>query len=205
MNTILFKITFIPRFIRQFFYKRFNPVLFKSAGASVGNNFKVYNRVYLKLYRGGKLKIGDSFTMTSGEAVNPISRNVKACLFINNNAILNIGNNVGMSSPCIWCNERISIGNNVKCGALVTILDSDCHSLNFVDRQKGGTFDVANTKCKPIVIGDDVLIGCNSIILKGVSIGARTIIGAGSVVSCDIPADCIAAGNPCKVIRFTNK
>lgn len=53
---------------------------------------------------------------------------------------------------------------------------------------------------KGIVIDDEVLIGMNIIILKGVHIGARSIIGAGSVVVKDIPCDCIAAGNPAKVI-----
>ena len=48
---------------------------------------------------------------------------------------------------------------------------------------------------------DDVWIGARCIILKGVTIGERSVIGAGSVVVSDIPADCIAAGNPCKVIR----
>ena len=52
-----------------------------------------------------------------------------------------------------------------------------------------------------IVIEDDVWVGAHSIILKGVTIGARSIIGAGSVVTKSIPADCVAAGNPCKVLK----
>lgn len=67
--------------------------------------------------------------------------------------------------------------------------------------RRNGIADQRNKKSKPIVIEDDVWLGTNSIVLKGVTIGARTIIGAGSVVTKDIPADCIAAGNPCKVIR----
>ena len=59
-----------------------------------------------------------------------------------------------------------------------------------------------NKKNSPIQIDDDVLIGTRSIILKGVHIGARTIIGSGSIVTKDIPADCIAAGNPCKILKF---
>lgn len=51
------------------------------------------------------------------------------------------------------------------------------------------------------MIGDDVFIGTNCIILKGVTIGARSIIAAGSVVTKSIPADCIAGGNPAKIIR----
>lgn len=56
-------------------------------------------------------------------------------------------------------------------------------------------------KSKPIVIEDDVMIGTRCIILKGVTIGARSVIGSGSVVTKSIPADSIAAGNPCRVIR----
>ena len=54
-------------------------------------------------------------------------------------------------------------------------------------------------------IEDDVLIGTRCIILKGVIIGARTVIGSGSVVTKSIPADCIAAGNPCKVIKYIER
>jgi acetyltransferase-like isoleucine patch superfamily enzyme len=53
----------------------------------------------------------------------------------------------------------------------------------------------------PVTIEDDVWIGAQCIILKGVTIGARSIIGAGSVVTKDIPADCVAAGNPCRIIK----
>ena len=52
-----------------------------------------------------------------------------------------------------------------------------------------------------VIIEDDVFIGMNTIILKGVTIGARSIIGAGSVITKSIPSDCIAAGNPAKVIK----
>ena len=54
---------------------------------------------------------------------------------------------------------------------------------------------------KPVSIGENVFIGCNSIILKGATIGDNTTIGAGSVVSGTIPANCIAAGNPARVIK----
>ena len=56
-----------------------------------------------------------------------------------------------------------------------------------------------------IEIEDDVLIGTRCIILKGVTIGARSVIGSGSIVTKSIPSDCIAAGNPCKVIRSVSE
>ena len=114
--------------------------------------------------------------------------------------IFSMSNHVGMSSSTIWCRDRIDIGDNVKIGACCTIMDNDCHSLNYKHRCTKGE-DYPNTKHRPVIIEDNVLIGVHSIILKGAHIGARSVIGAGSVVSGDIPADCIAAGNPCKVIK----
>ena len=200
---LLHKITFIPRFARQVFYLPFNKYMFRSAGAIIGKGFHVRNRIYLKLYKGAKLSIGDYFSVESGEAINPIGRNIKACVFVDKGACLSIGNHVGMSSSTIWCREKIEIGNNVKIGACCTILDTDCHSLNF-DYRHNSAKDYQNTKHKPVRIEDDVLIGANSIILKGTHIGARSVIGAGSVVSGDIPSDCIAVGNPCTVLRYIN-
>ena len=82
-------------------------------------------------------------------------------------------------------------------------MDSDSHSLNYIDR-RDYKLDKKNKKSSEIVIEDDVLIGTRSIILKGVTIGARSIIGAGSIVTQSIPSDSIAGGNPCKVIRKIN-
>lgn len=65
----------------------------------------------------------------------------------------------------------------------------------------GTSIDSATANSAPIIIEDDVMIGTRCIILKGVIIGARSIIAAGSVVTKSIPADCIAAGNPAKVIK----
>ena len=65
--------------------------------------------------------------------------------------------------------------------------------------------DNANKRDEPVIIGHDVFVGMNTIILKGVEIGDRCIIGAGSVVTKSIPSDYVAAGNPAKVIRKINQ
>ena len=96
----------------------------------------------------------------------------------------------------------MKIGDNTKIGADTIILDSDAHSLDFRIRMTAD--DRKNCAKKGINIGNNVLIGTRCIILKGVTIGDRAIIGSGSVVTKSIPADCIAAGNPCKVIKYTN-
>ena len=114
-----------------------------------------------------------------------------------NGASLIIGNNVGMSSTRMWVHDSVTIGDNVKVGACVLITDTDAHPMNYEVRRTSNE----GTKSAPIVIEDDVWVGAHSIILKGVTIGARSVIGAGSVVTKSIPADCVAAGNPCKVIK----
>lgn len=92
------------------------------------------------------------------------------------------------------------MGNNVKIGTCVLIADTDAHPMNYEARRTSNV----GTKSAPIVIEDDVWVGAHSIILKGVTIGARSIIGAGSVVTKGIPADCVAAGNPCMLIKSNN-
>ena len=94
----------------------------------------------------------------------------------------------------------------MKIGGDCILMDTDAHNLDHRVRGSGemiGKFgkDSLTAASAPIVIEDDVLIGTRCIILKGVTIGARSIIDAGSVVTKSIPADCIAGGNPAKVIK----
>lgn len=185
---------------RRWFYMRYNYVFFFLNNAKVGYNFRVYNAFFLTTFDSSKIVIGNNFLFTSGGSYNPLSRNIKGSIRVNKDASLIIGDNVGISSACIWVHKSICIGNNVKIGGDCILIDSDCHSLNYLDRRNDYD-DLVNKEDKEIVIEDDVLIGARCIVLKGVHIGSRSIIGAGSVVTKDIPSDCIAAGNPCKVIK----
>lgn len=136
---------------------------------------------------------------TSGDAINPISSNLQGAIFTDRpEARIAIGNNVGMSSTRIWIHDSLTIGDNVKIGGGVLLIDTDCHPMDYMVRRSSNE----GTMSAPIVIEDDVWIGAQSIVLKGVTIGARSIIGAGSVVTKSIPADCIAAGNPCRVLKI---
>lgn len=181
------------------FMPGFNRQLLKGFGVRFGRNCQIAAVLNIRIDRKSKVAIGDNFHISGSALTNPLN-NRRTCLAVADNAVLKIGNDVGMSTPTIYIQESLIIGNNVNIGGGCVILDSDCHSLDYMDR-RNGVVDQCNKKSKGIVIEDDVLIGAYSIVLKGVHIGARSVIGAGSVVTKDIPADCIAAGNPCKVIR----
>lgn len=91
----------------------------------------------------------------------------------------------------------------------VNIFDNDTHPTDYLERRQDaenilcyGKFeDFSSLKKAPVMIGDDVWIGCNSIILKGVTIGNGSIVAAGSVVTKDVPANVIVGGNPAKILK----
>ncbi|HBC46547.1 MAG TPA: acetyltransferase [candidate division Zixibacteria bacterium] len=106
-------------------------------------------------------------------------------------AVLEIGNRTSVGDGTqIHCGESIKIGNDVLISWDVNILDHDYHS-------SGG----GKVMPRPVVIEDEVWIGIRCLILKGVTIGKGAIIGAGSVVTRDVPPYTFAAGNPAKAIK----
>jgi maltose O-acetyltransferase len=108
---------------------------------------------------------------------------------------MKIGNNVFFNFNCVVLDVApVKIGHRTKMGPNVQIYTAT-HPINYKERATG------LESGKAITIGEDVWIGGSVIICPSVTIGDRTVIGAGSVVTKDIPSDVFAAGNPCKVIR----
>lgn len=166
-------------------------LLLRVKGAQVGRNNMFGGNPYVHIARGAELQIGNGCRFMSKTIGNLIGINHKCILSTSNpGARLIIGDNCGFSGTSIWCFDNITIGNNVRVGANVVIMDGDAHQ----DDPRAG-------KNAPIVIEDNVWIGAGVMVLKGVTIGRNSLIGAGSIVVKDIPANCVAAGNPCKVIR----
>lgn len=188
-------------------YIGWNKIYFFLNNIKYGKNFRVFNHLYLKIHVGALVQIGNNCTIMSGAGLNPLSRNIKTCIYVGKKATLKLGNDVGISSSTLFVKESVSIGNSVAIGADCIIMDTDAHNLDWKIRcseetnEYGESVDMVTAASAPIVIEDNVLVGARCIILKGVTIGARSIIGSGSIVTKDIPSDCIAAGNPCKVIK----
>ena len=144
------------------------------------------------------IKIGEGFTSGFGCRIEsfPIDRTSKLCISFGKNVQIN--DYVHISSV-----GMVSIGNNVLMASKIYISDhnhgsytlelSDSPLIAPIDRQL-----VSN----PVVIEDDVWIGESACILPGVTVGKGSIIGAMSIVTKDIPANCIAVGNPARVVKI---
>jgi acetyltransferase-like isoleucine patch superfamily enzyme len=142
-----------------------------------------------------------------GSHVMLISESYATALGVNHPVVLRtlaprakilIGDRVGISGGSICAAKLVEIGDGTMLGANVMIADTDFHSIHVSHRSGHShpTIGIAEVR-----IGKCVWIGANATILKGVSIGAHSVIGAGSVVTRDIPENCLAAGVPCRVIR----
>lgn len=111
------------------------------------------------------------------------------------------GKNISIGSKCYFNfnstfidDYKITIGNGVMFGPNVTVCTTG-HPVHIDLRRNGEMY------CAPVQIKDNVWIGANAVILPGVTIGENSVIGAGSVVTKDIPANVVAIGSPCKVMR----
>ncbi|MCL1833642.1 MAG: acyltransferase [Leptospirales bacterium] len=124
---------------------------------------------------------------------------VRRCnFFADMGAELIIGDHVGISGTTINSCKKVVIGNHVVIGTGVCIFDTDFHSLD--PRVRAGNADSIKKGAKRVIIEDHAFIGAYSIILKGVTIGKNSVVGAGSVVRASIPPNQIWAGNPAKFI-----
>ena len=120
------------------------------------------------------------------------------------NPKLIIGNNVSFNNDChIGCINRIEIGNNVLGASRIYITDHYHGNITSDDLQYLPGKRPLSSK-GPVIIEDNVWIGEGVAILPGVTIGVNSIIGANSVVNKDIPANCVAAGIPARVVKHLN-
>lgn len=158
---------------------------------------KVRIKGFIKIYGRGKFIFGKNVKINSSRMSNPIGGETKTVLFCSPGATISVGDNTGMSNCAIVAKQSVTIGDNVKIGGSVKIYDNDFHSLDANERNFGKDMP----KCAPVVVKNGAFIGAFSIILKGVTVGENSIVGAGSVVTKNIPDNEIWAGNPAKFIK----
>jgi acetyltransferase-like isoleucine patch superfamily enzyme len=167
---------------------------------TIGKNSKFYPKaeVHNMQKQRDKIIIGENTHIRGELLIWPYGNGIS----IGNNSY--IGENVTIRAA-----EKIIIGNSVLISHNVTIIDSDSHELDYIERDEGfkrmliegHPLSKGNVMVTPIIIEDHAWISYNVCILKGVTIGKGAIIGAGSVVTKDVPPFTLYAGNPAKFIR----
>ena len=185
----LIKLKWLPSHI-------FNKLMLRIHGFSYGKNLTTFGGVFVRGH--GTVIIGNNVKITSCRETNPIGGDTKSIIYAKKNSQITIGNNVGISNTAIVAMNSIAIEDNVLIGGGCKIYDHDFHSLDYEMRMQPVDEGVAS---RPVLIKMGAFVGAHSIILKGVTIGEKSIVGAGSVVTKDIPDGEIWAGNPAKYIR----
>lgn len=164
-------------------------------GVEIDKGCRFFGKILIRRSPMTQIKIGKNGTFRSAFSSNLVGLN-RGCLICTwyNEAVIEIGDNVGMSGTVIGAAKHIKIGNDVMFGGNAFVTDFDWHPVHPAKRHE-------RAEARPTFIEDNVWVGMNSVVLKGVTIGTNSVIAANSVVTRDIPPNVIAGGNPAKVLK----
>jgi acetyltransferase-like isoleucine patch superfamily enzyme len=187
--------------LSTFFWTLQTKLLLLLLGCPCGRNLRVDGRVIIRVARRGAIRLGENVVINSRTGSNLVGRTNPTILHCMGDGHITFGDNSGCSFAVLSSKSSIRIGDYVKIGGNARIYDHDYHASDYLSR-RDPVNDIAACKTAPVVIGDDILIGANAIILKGVTIGERSIVGAGAVVSIkNVPPGSLLAGNPARILR----
>jgi len=171
-------------------------LLLKLHSVKLGRSVLVLGRVYVNNIS-GKIKLGNNVRLVSAQANHEIGLPSAVVLTTKESGSIFIGDNSVINGATLRAAKKITIGKDVWITSGCFILDAHGHSIEAAKRlNEPHDFE----KAEEVIIGDKVWIGINSIVLPGVTIGEGAVIGTGSVVTHNIPANSLAAGVPAKVI-----
>jgi acetyltransferase-like isoleucine patch superfamily enzyme len=173
-------------------------LLFAMSGIPWDRSWRFHGVPIIQKHHRSRMSFGPGLGLRSSPRSNPLAPNHPVILTTwIEGACLQVGETFRMTGGCLCAAQKIIIGNYVVVGANTTIVDTDFHATDSIQRwvkpSDGGMGEVA--------IEDNVFIGMNCLILKGVRIGKGSVIGAGSVVTEDVPPNVIVAGNPARLVR----
>ena len=164
---------------------RLRLALLRTAGRQVACGARpVFWRGSPTLDGDGSIEIGDRFKAYGAPLPPRVTAGAGAGVTIGNGVMLNYGVEV-------YAARQVTIGDDVSIGDLAAVYDTDFHEI-----EQGAEIGVA-----PVTIGSNVWIGRQAIVLPGVAIGDHAVVAAGAVVTRDVPARTLVAGNPARPVR----
>lgn len=191
----------IHRDLSEFYYhhQAVNYCRRRGAQLPADGEISFRGRPFLQLDRGCDIRFGHNFRCNSGK-IYSCDDHECSLIRVKNGGQLHIGDNSGMTNTSIQCYHSVTIGNYVNIGTGTRIFDTTWHSPRWNERMDPA-LDSANAQTAPIVIKDHAFIGANCLIMKGVTIGEKAIVSAGSVVVKSVPDNEIWGGNPARFIK----
>ena len=181
----------LTSFVRVLCYNLLN-----GGGKSLPLNTKIDRRTRLYSVKGARIIVGPHVTLRSTSKGYHCGMPFACTLLADRpGSLISIGNHSRINGAYLHAQSSITVGRNSLIAAGVNILDSNGHPLYSADRTTG------RDTPSPILIGDNVWIGLNAIILKGTTIGDNSVVSAGSVVQGDFPPNSLIEGNPAKVVK----
>ncbi|MCM2351384.1 MAG: acyltransferase [Bacteriovoracaceae bacterium] len=183
---------------RRYYEENYLRYKFNKLGIETPKSLVFYGEPIFRLNNPKSIKFGENIVLCSDPFKNDIGVNHPVILTCTTNeARIEIGDNTGISGASIAAIKKVTIGRNCLIGANVIITDNDFHPIRPMNRR----YSKENVGSKEVTIKDNVFIGANSIILKGVTVGENSVIAAGSIVTKDIDENSIYGGNPCRKIK----
>ena len=177
-------------------------VFLKLNKVKYGKKLRLIGWPFIFRFKNAQITLGDNIRINSNFWSNLLGIYQRTTIISKGNAKIEIGDRCGISGATIYAIDSIKIGPQCLIGANVKIVDNDFHPVDPIARINS---DNSQIKHAPVIIGDNVFIGMNSIILKGTIIGNNCVVGAGSVVHGTFEDNCVIAGNPAKVIKVFEK
>lgn len=171
----------------------------RTRGLDVGSGVRFLGKPQITLTPNSTVRIGARTTIVSDSRHTALGVQHEVVLrTLLPNSTIRIGADVGMSGASLCAAHSIEIGDGVLLGANVIVTDTDFHPTISTSRRYAPI--PTPRKSDRVVIEENVFVGANAIILKGVRIGRNSVVGAGSIVTSDVPSNTIVAGNPARSV-----
>ena len=195
----IFNIIRYPLYLKKIYWAIAAKIILKCKGANCEWPLECHGLPIIDLVKDSQLILGRGLSLCSDSKYTALGVSHPVILkTLLPGAQIKIGDESGLSGTTVCAAISVIIGSRCLIGADVMIVDTDFHPIMVKDRRYKGPADSLSA---PVVIQDDVFIGARSIILKGVTVGFGSVIGAGSVVTSDVRPNTVVAGNPAKWIK----